>query len=154
MKKKELEQIKREIREELEEKQRNELRAQLVGRKNETAEGYVIEIADLQNFDDLTVRYRANGRVVEGVSMAQFNDGSLVLPTEFGKVVYGEDGNAAVVKTVNSRENTVAIQFSNGRVLPQVPIELFNSGAFRMPTRSIHSHGHPTKDKKKQRSGD
>lgn len=146
MKKKEIEKI----REEIEEKYRNELRAQLVGRKAETVEGYVIEIVDINNFDDMTIRYIANKRIVEGVSMSQFQDGSLMLPTEFGKIIYGEDGNAAVVKTVNSRERTVAIQFANGRVLPQVPVELFNSGAFRMPNRCVHSKGHPTEDKKKK----
>ena len=41
----------------------------------------------------------------------------------------------------------MAIQFANGRVLPNVPIELFNSGAFTMPDRCIHSDGHPTKDR-------
>lgn len=151
MKKKKMEtEVREKIRKEVEEAYRNELRAQLVGKRAATNEGYVIEIADINSFDDMTVRYRANGKIVEGVSMAQFQDGSLILPTEFGKVIYGEDGNAAVVKTVNSRERTVAIQFANGRTLPKVPVELFNSGAFRMPNHCIHSKGHPTKDRKKK----
>ena len=46
----------------------NELRAQLVGKRSDTLEGYVIEIDDVVDLQNLKIRYRANGRIVEGVT--------------------------------------------------------------------------------------
>lgn len=125
-------------------KAKNELLKELAGMTAETAEGYVVEIVDADSLDSLHVRFKATGKIVSGVTLRQFTKGEIVYPVEFGMTKFNKDGDPAVVTAVDKKHNTLTLQFANGRISQNVPVEIFRNCMFDTPTHAVHTEGHLT----------